>query len=114
MRQFSYEASPCGVTSVRPYVPTPVPGAARALAASVHADSVLCVGGGSTTGTTKAVALTGGLPFISVPTTYAASEVTPVWGITERAARRGAVAGDAGVSRQAAQQASGRGPRGGV
>lgn len=70
-------------TSVRPHVPAPVAEAARALAVSVRADSVLCVGGGSTTGTAKAVALTSGLPIVAVPTTYAGSEVTPVWGITE-------------------------------
>lgn len=69
-------------TSVRPHVPAPVAEAARDLAASVHADSLLCVGGGSTTGTAKAVALESGLPIVAVPTTYAGSEVTPVWGVT--------------------------------
>ncbi len=43
------------------------------------------MGGGSTTGTAKAVALTTGLPILAVPTTYAGSEVTAVWGMTERA-----------------------------
>jgi alcohol dehydrogenase class IV len=38
-----------------------------------------------TTGTAKAVALTTGLPIVAVPTTYAGSEVTPVWGLTEGA-----------------------------
>jgi alcohol dehydrogenase class IV len=51
----------------------------------VGADAVLSVGGGSTTGTAKAIALTTGLPIIAVPTTYAGSEVTPVWGLTEEA-----------------------------
>jgi alcohol dehydrogenase class IV len=73
-------------TSVRPHVPLPVAEAARALALSVRADAVLSVGGGSTTGTAKAVALTTGLPILAVPTTYAGSEVTPVWGLTERSA----------------------------
>jgi alcohol dehydrogenase class IV len=72
-------------TSVRPHVPLPVAEAARALALSVRADAVLSVGGGSTTGTAKAVALTTGLPILAVPTTYAGSEVTPVWGLTEDA-----------------------------
>jgi alcohol dehydrogenase class IV len=31
----------------------------------------------------KAIALTSGLPVVAVPTTYAGSEVTPVWGLTE-------------------------------
>jgi len=73
-------------TSVRPHVPIQVAEAARALATSVRADAVLSVGGGSTTGTAKAIALTTGLPIIAVPTTYAGSEVTPVWGITESSA----------------------------
>jgi alcohol dehydrogenase class IV len=71
-------------TSVRPHVPIQVAEAARALATSVRADAVLSVGGGSTTGTAKAIALTTGLPIIAVPTTYAGSEVTPVWGLTEQ------------------------------
>ncbi|HEY2095422.1 MAG TPA: maleylacetate reductase [Pseudonocardia sp.] len=73
-------------TSVRPHVPIQVAEAARALATSVRADAVLSVGGGSTTGTAKAIALTTGLPIIAVPTTYAGSEVTPVWGLTESSA----------------------------
>ena len=70
-------------TGVRPHVPVEVADAARRQAAAVGADAVLSVGGGSATGTAKAVALTTGLPVIAVPTTYAGSEVTPVWGLTE-------------------------------
>src|SRR5699024_6290971 len=47
------------------------------------ADGIISIGGGSATGLAKAVALETGLPIIAVPTTYAASEATPVWGITE-------------------------------
>ncbi len=36
-----------------------------------------------TTGLAKAVALTTGLPIVAVPTTYAGSEATDVWGLTE-------------------------------
>jgi len=46
-------------------------------------DVVVTVGGGSTTGLGKAVALTTGLPIVAVPTTYAGSEATDVWGLTE-------------------------------
>lgn len=67
----------------QPHVPVEVADAARGAAADHHADLVLSVGGGSTTGTAKAVALTTGLPILAVPTTYAGSEVTPVWGLTE-------------------------------
>lgn len=72
-------------TSVRPHVPVAVAESARALASAVSADALLSVGGGSTTGTAKAVALTSGLPIVAVPTTYAGSEMTPVWGLTEDA-----------------------------
>ncbi|MGW3375987.1 maleylacetate reductase [Streptomyces hydrogenans] len=68
-------------SAVRPHVPIEVADSAREAAAG--ADLILCVGGGSTTGTAKAVALTTGLPIVAVPTTYAGSEVTPVWGLTE-------------------------------
>jgi alcohol dehydrogenase class IV len=70
-------------TGVRPHVPLEVAEEARALAAAAGADAVLSIGGGSTTGTAKAVALTAGLPVLAVPTTYAGSEVTPIWGLTE-------------------------------
>jgi alcohol dehydrogenase class IV len=68
-------------SGIRPHVPVEVAESAREAAAD--ADLVLCVGGGSTTGTAKAVALTTGLPIVAVPTTYAGSEVTPVWGLTQ-------------------------------
>jgi alcohol dehydrogenase class IV len=68
-------------TDVRPHVPVAI--AQRARAAADGADLVLTVGGGSTTGTGKAVALETGLPIAAVPTTYAGSEMTPVWGMTE-------------------------------
>lgn len=67
---------------VRPHVPQEVAAAARAAAADAEADALLSVGGGSTTGTAKIVALTSGLPIVAVPTTYAGSEMTPVWGMT--------------------------------
>ncbi|GAA4102589.1 maleylacetate reductase [Nonomuraea soli] len=68
-------------TEVRPHVP--LEAAERARQAAAGADAVLSIGGGSTTGTAKAVALTTGLPIAAVPTTYAGSEVTPVWGLTQ-------------------------------
>jgi maleylacetate reductase len=68
---------------VRQHVPVEI--ARRARAAAEGADALLSVGGGSTTGTAKAVALETGLPIVAVPTTYAGSEMTPVWGLTEGA-----------------------------
>ncbi len=70
-------------SGVRPHVPVEVAGAARESAGRLGADCLLCVGGGSTSGTAKAVALESGLPIVAVPTTYAGSEMTPVWGMTE-------------------------------
>jgi maleylacetate reductase len=70
-------------TDVRPHVPVAVAERARAAAHEARADALLSIGGGSTTGTAKAVALETALPVIAVPTTYAGSEVTPVWGMTD-------------------------------
>ncbi|SDQ27108.1 maleylacetate reductase [Arthrobacter crystallopoietes] len=48
----------------------------------VGADGCVTVGGGSAIGLGKAIALNHSLPIIAVPTTYAGSEMTPVWGLT--------------------------------
>jgi maleylacetate reductase len=58
--------------------------AADAVAATKAAGATgLCsVGGGSATGLAKAVAVELDLPIVAVPTTYAGSEATPVYGIT--------------------------------
>jgi alcohol dehydrogenase class IV len=69
--------------AVRQHVPVEVSAAAIAAARESRADAVLSVGGGSTTGTAKAIALETGLPIVAVPTTYAGSEMTPIWGSTE-------------------------------
>ncbi|MFJ9243908.1 maleylacetate reductase [Streptomyces sp. NPDC101776] len=65
------------------HVPVEVVGRALRAAVGAEADILVSVGGGSTTGLAKAVALTTGLPIIAVPTTYAGSEATNVWGLTE-------------------------------
>ncbi len=49
----------------------------------LNADSTVSIGGGSTTGLGKALALRQSLPNIVVPTSYAGSEMTNIWGITE-------------------------------
>ncbi|GAA3698514.1 maleylacetate reductase [Arthrobacter ginkgonis] len=56
---------------------------AREVAKAAGADGYVAVGGGSTTGLGKAIALEFGAPIIAVPTTYAGSEMTPIWGLTE-------------------------------
>jgi maleylacetate reductase len=65
------------------HVPLEVAERARAVARDHDVDVVVCVGGGSTTGLAKAVALTSGLPVVAVPTTYAGSEATDLWGLTD-------------------------------
>jgi maleylacetate reductase len=65
------------------HVPVEVAERARKAAADHDADVLVSIGGGSTTGLAKAVALTTGLPIVAVPTTYAGSEATNVWGLTE-------------------------------
>ncbi|MCZ6502536.1 MAG: maleylacetate reductase [Gammaproteobacteria bacterium] len=47
------------------------------------ADCSVSLGGGSTTGLGKALALKKQLPNIVIPTTYAGSEMTNIWGMTE-------------------------------
>jgi alcohol dehydrogenase class IV len=70
------------------HVPTGVAEAARAAARERNADLLVAIGGGSTTGLAKAVALETGLPVLAVPTTYAGSEMTPIWGLTEGGLKR--------------------------
>ncbi len=70
-------------TEVVMHVPGDVAERARKAAEEHDADVLVSVGGGSATGLAKAVALTTGLPIVAVPTTYAGSEATNVWGLTE-------------------------------
>jgi len=65
------------------HVPVEVAEDARRVAAELGADCCISVGGGSTTGLGKAIALTSGLPIIAVPTTYSGSEMTTILGMTE-------------------------------
>ena len=65
------------------HVPLETAREARELARQLGADCAVAVGGGSTTGLGKAIALDSGLPILAIPTTYAGSEVTPIYGITE-------------------------------
>ena len=65
------------------HVPIETARAARAEAQRLGADCAVAIGGGSTTGLGKAIALESGLPIIAIPTTYAGSEMTPIYGLTE-------------------------------
>uniref|UniRef100_E1TFT0 Iron-containing alcohol dehydrogenase n=1 Tax=Burkholderia sp. (strain CCGE1003) TaxID=640512 RepID=E1TFT0_BURSG len=70
------------------HVPATLAREARELAGQLRADCLIAAGGGSAIGLAKAVALTSGLPVIAVPTTYAGSEMTPIYGITEEGLKR--------------------------
>jgi alcohol dehydrogenase class IV len=61
---------------------------AREVARKLGADCAVAIGGGSTTGLGKAIALDSGLPILAIPTTYAGSEMTPIYGITEGALKK--------------------------
>lgn len=65
------------------HVPIAEVGRALDKAGRAEVDGVVALGGGSATGLAKAVALETGLPILAVPTTYAGSEMTDIWGRTE-------------------------------
>jgi maleylacetate reductase len=69
-------------TEVRQHVPVEAAAQAVAAAAEAGTDGLVAMGGGSATGMAKAVALERRLPILAVPTTYAGSEVTPIYGLT--------------------------------
>ncbi|WP_313234779.1 maleylacetate reductase [Sporosarcina ureae] len=51
-------------------------------------DGLVAAGGGSSVGLAKAIALKTSLPILAIPTTYAGSEMTPIWGITENGLKK--------------------------
>lgn len=81
---------------VQPHVPESQVAEATALAAEHQVDAVIGLGGGSAIGTAKAVAVALGeqraeqradqstVAVIAIPTTYAGSEMTPVYGVTRQ------------------------------
>jgi len=70
------------------HVPMETAQEARDFAIEAGADCAIAIGGGSTVGLGKAIALTSSLPIIAIPTTYAGSEMTPIYGITEAGLKR--------------------------
>ena len=65
------------------HVPIETAREAREIARKLGADCAVAIGGGSTVGLGKAIALDSGLPIVAIPTTYAGSEMTTIFGITE-------------------------------
>jgi maleylacetate reductase len=70
------------------HVPIEVAEDARRAAQAASADCCVVVGGGSTIGLGKAIALATGMPVLAVPTTYSGSEMTWVQGFTEGGRKR--------------------------
>ena len=65
------------------HVPSAAAEAATRTADGAKADVIVCVGGGSSTGLAKGVAKLSGRPILAVPSTYAGSEMTSIWGLTD-------------------------------
>lgn len=69
-------------SEVAEHVPVELAARARDAARDAAVDCVVCVGGGSAVGLAKAVVLEVDAPIVAVPTTYAGSEMTPMYGLT--------------------------------
>lgn len=70
------------------HVPIEIARDAQTFARSCGADCAIAIGGGSTIGLGKAIALESSLPILAIPTTYAGSEMTPIYGLTEGGIKR--------------------------
>lgn len=64
------------------HVPRAVVDAAEQVVDDLRPDAAVTLGGGAATGLGKALRLSRGLPFAAIPTTYAGSEMTGIYGIT--------------------------------
>jgi maleylacetate reductase len=71
-----------------PHVPAELVRRALEVTAAARPDACLVFGGGSAVGLGKAVARETGLPLVAVPTTYAGSEMTSIWGISDEGGKR--------------------------
>ena len=69
------------------HTPVDVTETALAVVERLKADGLVAIGGGSSIGLAKAIALRTDLPQIAIPTTYAGSEMTPVIGETRDGAK---------------------------
>jgi alcohol dehydrogenase class IV/protocatechuate 3,4-dioxygenase beta subunit len=72
----------------RQHVPGDLAAAVADEARRVRADAIVSIGGGSATGLAKICALDTMLPVLAIPTTFAGSEMTPVWGRTDGTVKR--------------------------
>jgi len=70
------------------HTPVEITEKALSIVREAKADGVVAIGGGSTTGLSKAIALRTDLPQLVIPTTYAGSEMTPILGETANGVKR--------------------------
>ncbi len=71
------------IGEVLQHVPLHAVNEAVALIQDARTEVLICIGGGSATGLAKAIARNLELPLVAVPTTYAGSEMTSIWGLTQ-------------------------------
>jgi maleylacetate reductase len=77
------EASAGAFPGARMHTPVEVTERALAFLREADADCLVAIGGGSTIGLSKALALRTGLPQVAIPTSFAGSEATGILGQTE-------------------------------
>jgi maleylacetate reductase len=70
------------------HVPIDAVRAARDIATRAGAGCSVAIGGGSAIGLAKALSLETGQPIVAVPTTYAGSEMTSIYGITDQGMKK--------------------------
>jgi len=76
------------IEDARPHAPAGDVARAREVAVNAGADCILAIGGGTATGLAKGTILKVAASLIVVPTTYAGSEVTSIYGVTERGRKK--------------------------
>jgi alcohol dehydrogenase class IV len=85
--QFDREAASCFANATM-HTPWEVTSQAMEAIEQARSDCLIAIGGGSSIGLSKAIALRTDLPKIVLPTTYAGSEVTPIIGETRDGEKR--------------------------
>ena len=72
----------------RLHVPVDIVAQAHDIMLACNADCLVAIGGGSPIGLGKALSRETGLPLVAVATTFAGSEMTDIWGITDENGKR--------------------------